>query len=153
MSDGARERMSFDQSTITKLRPILDVIRQLNKGPDLRKIIAQILDLAVESCGAQRGAVITFHSRGYKVEMARHRSGVKLRKEERGISRTILMTVEKTGQRVVVSEALSEPRFSLIDSVRGMKLKSILCLPILLRDKPIGAFYLDDPSRVQAFGT
>jgi diguanylate cyclase (GGDEF)-like protein len=152
MSDGERERMSFDQSTITKLRPILDVIRQLNKGPDLRKIIAQILDLAIESCGAQRGAVITFHSKGYKIELSRHRSGVKLRKDERGISRTVLMTVEKTGQRVVCSEAVGEQRFKLIDSVQAMKLRSVLCLPILLRDKAIGAFYLDDPSRGQAFG-
>src|SRR6185295_1458286 len=131
MQDGGRERMAFDASTITKLRPILDVIRQLNKGPDLQKIIQQILDLMIESCGAQRGAIIMFHTRGYKVEMARHRSGVKLRKEERGISRTVLMTVEKTGQKVVCSEAATEPRFKLIDSVQGLKLRSVLCLPLL----------------------
>jgi diguanylate cyclase (GGDEF)-like protein len=153
MGDDGREKLSFDQSTLTKLRPILEVVRQINKGPDLRKIILKILDFAIESCGAQRGAIITFHKEGYKVEMARHRTGVKLRKEERGISRTVLLTVEKTRQRVVCSEAVSEPRFKLIDSVQRLKLRSILCLPILLHDKPIGAFYLDDPSRTTAFGT
>jgi len=144
--------MSFDSSTLAKLRPILDVVRQINKGPDLRKIIGQILDLAIESCGAQRGAILTFHTRGYKVEMARHRSGVKLRPDERGISKTVLMTVEKTGQRVVCAEAITEPRFKLVDSVQRLKLRSVLCLPILLHDKPIGAVYLDDPSRSTAFG-
>src|SRR5204863_2586382 len=118
MPDGSRDKVAFDGSTLAKLRPILDVVRQINKGPDLRDIIGRILDLAVESCGAQRGAVVTFRSGKYKVEMARHRSGVKLRKDERGLSKTVLMTVEKTGQRVVCSEAISEPRFRLVDSVQ-----------------------------------
>jgi diguanylate cyclase (GGDEF)-like protein len=152
MNDGAREKMSFDSSTLAKLRPILDVVRQINKGPDLRRIVGQILQLTLESCGAQRGAIITFHKKGYKVEMARHRSGVKLRPEERGISRTILQTVEKTGSRVVCAEATTEPRFTLVDSIQRLKLRSVLCLPILLRDKPIGVLYLDDPSRGAAFG-
>ena len=152
MDDGGRERKSFDNSTLAKLRPILEVVRQINKGPDLRRIIVQILDLAIESCGAQRGAVVTFHEGKYKVEIARHRSGVQLRKEERGLSKTVLMTVEKTRQRVLCSEAVAEPRFKLVDSVQRMKLRSILCLPILLHDRPVGAIYLDDPARTTAFG-
>ncbi len=152
MDDAGRERMSFDNSTLAKLRPILEVVRQINKGPDLRRIILQILDLAIDACGAQRGAVITFRDGKYKVEIARHRSGVKLRKEERGLSKTVLMTVEKTRRRVVCSEAVAEPRFKLVDSVQRLKLRSILCLPILLHDRPVGAIYLDDPARTTAFG-
>lgn len=152
MPEDGREKMTFDAATLAKLRPILDVVRQINKGPDLRKIILQILNLAIESCGAQRGAIITFRSGKYKVELSRHRSGVKLRKDERGISKTVLMSVEKTGARVVCSEAIQEPRFRLVDSVQRLGLRSIICLPIILHDKPIGAFYLDDPSRATAFG-
>ena len=62
------------------------------------------------------------------------------------------MTVERTKQRVVCSEAITEPRFKLVDSVQRLRLKSILCIPILLHDKPIGALYLDDPGRATAFG-
>lgn len=152
MPEDGREKLSFDNQTLAKLKPILEVVRQLNKGPDLRKIILQILELAIESCGAQRGAIITFKSGKYKVELARHRTGVKLRKEERGISKTVLMTAERTKQRVVCSEAVSEPRFKLIDSVQRLKLRSILCIPILLHDKPVAALYIDDPSRTTAFG-
>ena len=46
-----------------------------------------------------------FHNGKYKVELARHRSGLKLRKEERGISKTVLMVVEKTGRSVVCTDA------------------------------------------------
>jgi diguanylate cyclase (GGDEF)-like protein len=152
MLEDGREKLSFDSSTLAKLKPILEVVRQINKGPDLRKVIQQILELAVESCGAQRGAIVTFRSGKYKVEMARHRSGVKLRKEERGISKTVLMTVEKTRQRVLCNEATTEARFRLVDSVQRLKLRSILCIPILLHDKPVGALYLDDPARATAFG-
>lgn len=152
MPDGSRERVSFDGSTLAKLRPLLEVVRQINKGPDLRRIISQILDLALESCGALRGAVVTFRNGRYKVELARHRSGVALRKEERGISKTVLMSVEKTGRRVLCSEAAAEARFRLVDSVQRLNLRSVLCVPILLRDKPVGAVYLDDPSRADAFG-
>ena len=152
MPEDGREKLSFDQTTLGKLKPILEVVRQINKGPDLKKTILQILDLAIESCGAQRGAVVTFRSGKYKVEISRHRSGVRLHTEERGLSKTVLMTVERTKQRVVCSEAISEPRFKLVDSVQRLRLRSILCLPILLHDKPIGALYLDDPARATAFG-
>ncbi|MBI3855800.1 MAG: sensor domain-containing diguanylate cyclase [Planctomycetes bacterium] len=152
MPEDGREKLSFDTSTLAKLKPILEVVRQINKGPDLRRIILQIVDLAIESCGAQRGAIVVFRNGMYKVELARHRSGVMLRKEERGISKTLLMTVERTKQRVVCSEATSEPRFRLVDSVQRLRLRSILCLPILLHDKAIGALYLDDPARAAAFG-
>jgi diguanylate cyclase (GGDEF)-like protein len=149
---GGRDKVAIDASTLGKLRPILDVARQINKGPDLRNILVRILDLALESAGAQRGAVVTFSKDRLKVELARHRSGVQLRKEERGISKTVLLAVHKTGKRVVCSEAITEPRFRLVDSVQKLKLKSILCVPIYLRDKLIGAFYMDDPSRATAFG-
>jgi diguanylate cyclase (GGDEF)-like protein len=152
MLEGGRDKISIDASTLGKLRPILDVARQINKGPDLRNIIVRILDLALESTGAQRGAVVTFPKGKFKVDLARHRSGIALRKEERGISKTVLLAVQKTGQKVVCSEAVSEPRFKLVDSVQKLKLRSILCVPIYLRDKLIGAVYLDDPSRNTAFG-
>ncbi|HZE95427.1 MAG TPA: hypothetical protein VE981_00215, partial [Planctomycetota bacterium] len=86
MQEGGRDKVSIDAATLGKLRPILDVARQINKGPDLRNILVRILDLALESAGAQRGAVVTFAKDRLKVELARHRSGVQLRKEERGIS-------------------------------------------------------------------
>ncbi|MBV8881367.1 MAG: sensor domain-containing diguanylate cyclase [Planctomycetaceae bacterium] len=152
MLEGGRDKVSIDASTLGKLRPILDVVRQINKGPDLRNIIVRILDLALESTGAQRGAVVTFQKGKLKVELARHRSGIQLKKEERGISKTVLLAVQKTGHRVVVNEALSEARFKLVDSVQKMQLRSVLCVPIFLRDKMIGAVYVDDPSRATAFG-
>jgi len=152
MHEGPREKLSFDSSTLAKLRPILDVVRQINKGPDLRKIMLQILDLALESCGAQRGAVVIFRKGMFKIELSRHRSGLQLRKEEQGLSKTVLMVVERTGKRVVCADAVAEPQFRLVDSVLRLKLRSVLCIPILLHDKTIGAIYLDDPTRASAFG-
>jgi diguanylate cyclase (GGDEF)-like protein len=151
MHEGPREKVSFDGSTLAKLRPILEVVRQINKGPDLRKIMLQILDLALESCNAKRGAIVVFRNGMYKIELSRHRSGVKLRKEEQGLSKTVLMVVERTGKRVVCADAIAEPQFRLVDSVLRLKLRSVLCVPILLRDKTIGAVYLDDPTRASAF--
>jgi len=152
MLEGGRDKVSIDASTLGKLRPILDVVRQISKGPDLRNIIVRILDLAIESTGAQRGAVVTFPKGKFKVDLSRHRSGILLRKDERGISKSVLLAVQKTGQKVVCSAAISEARFKLVESVQRLKLRSILCVPIYLRETLIGAFYLDDPSRDTAFG-
>ena len=152
MLEGGRDKVNVDASTLGKLRPILDVVRQINKGPDLRNILIRILDLALESTGAQRGAIVTFKEGRLKVELSRHKSGIQLKKEERGLSKTVLLAVQKNGARVVCNEALSEPRFKLVDSVQKMQLRSVLCVPIFLRDKLIGAVYVDDPSRTTAFG-
>jgi PAS domain S-box-containing protein len=68
------------------------------------------------------------------------------------ISRTIVKTVATEGQPVVTTNAQADPRFSSQESVIGYNLRSILCVPLRVRDKITGVIYADSRIRTGLFG-
>ena len=148
MPEDGRDKVSVDASTLSKLRPILDVVRQINKGPDLRDDHPPHPRPRHREQRRPARRVITFPSDGYKVEMARQQSGVKLRQDERGISLTVLMTVERRSSASSARKPCRSRGSSWSTASRSCSLRSVLCVPILLHEKLIGAVYLDDPSHV-----
>jgi hypothetical protein len=60
------------------------------------------------------------------------------------ISRTIINTAMDTRQGVVTADALSDPRFSGQQSVIFNVLRSMMCAPLLARNRLIGAIYVDN---------
>ena len=68
------------------------------------------------------------------------------------ISRTIANTVAREGQPVVTTNAQADPRFSSQESVIGYNLRSILCVPLRVREKITGVIYADNRIRAGLFG-
>jgi len=59
------------------------------------------------------------------------------------LSRTILQHAIRTGEGVLSSNAMSDPRFAKGDSVQRLHIRSALCAPIRFRDRTFGAIYID----------
>lgn len=60
------------------------------------------------------------------------------------ISRTIVRDVAETGEPVVTMNAQSDPRFSAQESIISYNLRSILCVPLRIREKITGVIYADN---------
>jgi sigma-B regulation protein RsbU (phosphoserine phosphatase) len=56
--------------------------------------------------------------------------------------------VSRQGQPVITGDAQLDPRFNMRTSVRLLGLRSILCVPLRLRERILGAIYVDN--RIQA---
>jgi diguanylate cyclase (GGDEF)-like protein len=152
MPNGPRERLSLDDATLGKLRPVLDIVRKINAELSLRRVLTQILDTMVQSCNARRGTIVVFRHGKYKAKISRDRAGNDLQKSELGISHTVLKAVKLAGRRVVCTNIQTDPSFRLVDSVHSLDLLSVLCLPIQVGSKILGAFYLDNREIIGAFG-
>lgn len=152
--DGARKPppASSTDASLASLRPVLDVIKKINTELNLRKLITMILDTMIEFCNAQRGTIVIFEGDRFKIELSRDRSRRELPPGEVGVSRTVLKFVRDHGKRVVAEDASVDPRLRLIDSVQDQSLLSILCVPLRVKMRLIGAVYLDNPHVVGAFG-
>jgi diguanylate cyclase (GGDEF)-like protein len=133
------------------LKPVLDVIKKINTELNLRKLITTILDTMIEFCNAQRGTIVVFEGDKFKVEISRDRSKKELTRFEMGVSRTVLKLVRDHGKRVVADDAHQDAALRLIDSVQDQNLLSILCVPLRVKNRLIGAVYLDNPYVVGAF--
>jgi transcriptional regulator with GAF, ATPase, and Fis domain len=69
------------------------------------------------------------------------------------LSTSILAEAEKTGEPVFIEDALSDPRFQRRDSVQGLGLRSVACVPILepASRELLGVIYLDDKKTRERF--
>lgn len=141
-----------DDNSLELLRPILDMIKKINSELNLRKLLTTIVDTMIESCNAQRGTIVIFDGDKFKVEISRNRQHQDLKRFEMGISRTVLKAVRDKGRMIVLDDAASSPEFKLTDSVHDQNLLSILCTPLRVKMRLVGAVYLDNPAVVGAFG-
>lgn len=152
MADGARQVPGLEGMSLADLRPVLDVIKQINTELNLRKLIATILDTMVRFCRAGRGTVAIFKGDRFNAEIAQDRFGNELRPAEMGALRTALRMVRDHGKALVVEDARQVPKLRYLRGVRSGNPLSILCLPLCVRSRLIGAVYLESPGVAAAFG-
>jgi transcriptional regulator with GAF, ATPase, and Fis domain len=127
------------------LRKLTDIAKALNNEAELRPLLDLILDRVVQLTGAERAFIILRNDEG-KLEVRASRSfdqeGVK--KAAAKVSRSILVQTEKSGRPILTTNATMDPRFAGSDSVAYMKLRAVLCIPLVFRGKNIGLLYLDN---------
>lgn len=134
------------------LRPILDIIKKINSELNLRKLITIILDTMIEYCNAQRGTILIFEGEKFKVEIARNKKKQDLKRFQMGLSRTVLRQVRDKGQMIVLKDAKETPNLRIVDSVHEQSLMSVLCVPLRVKSRLVGAVYLDNQFVTSAFG-
>ncbi len=134
------------------LRPVFDVVKKINSELDLRKLLGIILDTTVGLCNAKRGTIVIFKGDKEKVRLARDRSGRELGPDETGVSSTVLQKVRLSGKPLLSADARNDGHIGTSQSLLNLKILSVLCLPLRVKERLIGAVYLDNPGVVAAFG-
>jgi transcriptional regulator with GAF, ATPase, and Fis domain len=121
---------------------------------DLSPMVDLALDLVLEATGAARGFMLARDEKG-RLELCRGR-GLGRAEIPAALSTSILAEAERTGEPVFVEDATQDPRFLSRESVQGLGLRSVACVPIL--DEPpagtgelLGVVYLDDPRSKERF--
>jgi diguanylate cyclase (GGDEF)-like protein len=137
---------------LSGLRPVFDVVKRINSETDLRKLLGLILQTTIELCNARRGTLVIFGKEREKARLSRDRSGRELKPEETGVSSTVLEKVRKTGKTILAADARNDGAIGDARSLVGLPVLSVLCLPLRVKDRLTGAFYLDHPGAVAAFG-
>jgi diguanylate cyclase (GGDEF)-like protein len=136
-----------------RLKPILEVVRQINREFDLRSVLTRILEILLDTCNARRASILIFRGRDkVKLKLALDRAGHKPETRDLGLSRQVLARVRDEGRRVLSLDARVDPALLPSATVPLFNLRSILCLPLRIKDRTIGAVYLDNPEQAGAFG-
>jgi len=141
-----------DRSGNLNLRPILDVVKKINSERNLRRLVTMILETAIEFSNATRGTVAVFKGESFNAELSRHRSRGEINHSEIPALATVLRRVHKTGKELLVEdisldEGLRPPAIS-----PGRDGLSVLCLPLRVKSRLMGAVYLDNTDETNAFG-
>ncbi len=150
---GAESRVAHGE-----LRQLLAIYRRLASADTSDEVLRATLDAAIELAGAERGFLIVVvgdaeGSSRFDVPVARNLDREQIGRSHLKFSRTIAQDVVKRGEAVVTTDAGEDPRFRSHRSVHAMRLKSVLCVPIVGSSGVVGAVYLDHRFKAGGFDT
>ena len=152
---GGRARRAGEAAVLAHerddLRKLLEITKRLNQVHDLRKLLEMIIDAAIELMAAERGFLILLSESGQmKIEIARNMDQTSISDAALQVSTQICREVIDRGEPVLTTDARSDNRFGRYQSVVGLNLRSILCVPFRIRGETFGTVYLD-AAQVGAF--
>lgn len=123
---------------------LLEVSRAVNSTLDLQDVLNLSLDRVIQSTDAERGLVILTDEKtgGLSVRAARNMDRESLR-DATEISQGIVQGVIGGGEPVLSVNAKTDPLFQNHESVKIYDIRSVLCVPLCIKGRIIGAIYLD----------
>jgi transcriptional regulator with GAF, ATPase, and Fis domain len=126
------------------VRRLKTTLRALASETDDRKLLALIVDQVISLTGAERGFLILRGPAGkYDMAAARTLDRENVRRPAVKISRAVAEEVARTGKPLLTTNAQADARLRGSTSVSGMKLRSVLCLPLNARGRFVGFLYMD----------
>jgi Nif-specific regulatory protein len=120
---------------------------------NLQRLLESIMDAVLELVDAERGFLILKGGGNDErtITVARNLQQQQIPESEAKVSESISTGVLRTGRPVLARNALGDRRFFTSKSVRHLRLKSLVCVPLRFRNEVLGAIYLDNRSRPAAF--
>lgn len=147
---GSRSGEFLDIATVLKASQAIFSALQLDK------LLGQLIELAIENAGAQKGFLILSQGDRLTIEAAKELTGEVSLLQSLPLENAILPTaivnyVARTQQEVVLSDATREGIFTNDVYVAEQKPRSILCSAIVNQGKLIGIIYLENNLTPGAF--
>jgi PAS domain S-box-containing protein len=137
-----------------QLRALSEVGAAINSTLDPSEVLNRVMDKVIDITGAERGYLVLRDEQTGKLEfmVARNLDRETLQQQSFEVSRTIVTSVAETGEPVVTTNAQADPRFQAQESVVSYSLRSILCVPLRVKDQVIGVMYADNRIKSGLFG-
>ncbi|MGZ5031427.1 MAG: GAF domain-containing sensor histidine kinase, partial [Methylobacter sp.] len=125
----------------------------LSAEVDLNQLMQKIMTVVLESSGAQHGYLLIKDADDLLVAAESHVGKKHIVKRRRislnqsrstAISRSIVNYVLRTRKKVLLHDAMAEGKFQDTPEVQALKLRSVLCLPVIKQNELIGLLYLEN---------
>jgi sigma-B regulation protein RsbU (phosphoserine phosphatase) len=132
-----------------RLTLLLHLTQAFNSSLNLDEVLDRVIDEVITAVHAERGFVMLRENDGrltFRTARGLDQSTIDAPRFQ--VSRSVVESVAADGQPVLTNDAMSDSRFSGRESVMMLGLRSILCAPLRVQDKIIGAIYVDN--RLQA---
>jgi PAS domain S-box-containing protein len=134
------------------LLALANISQVVNSSLDPDEVLRIVMDTIVRLTRAERGFLMLRNEQGDLVTtIARNWEQESLDPSEFEISKTIINRVVTEGQPVLTTNASEDPRFGGQESIIAFNLRSILCVPLKVKDVLTGVIYADNRVRTGLF--
>ncbi len=141
------------QIELRQLRALAETTALINSSLDTDSVLNQVMDTVIQLTGAERGYIMLTNKAtgGLEFRIARGIDREQLARDEFIVSNTIVNQVFNSGEPVLTDNAKSDPRYQSLESIVGYQLRSILCVPLIVRGETIGVVYCDNRALAALF--
>lgn len=134
------------------LQALAHVGHVVNSSLELDEVLRIVMDTIIKLTNAERGFLMLKDERGnLSIRVARNWERESIPPHEFAISRTVCNRVISTGQPVLTTDAQEDPRFEAQESIVAHNLRSILCVPLKVKDELTGVIYTDNRMQTGTF--
>jgi PAS domain S-box-containing protein len=141
----------FEQR-FSHLQALAGIGQVVNSTLEIDEVLQIVMDTIVRLTEAERGFLMLRDERGeMTIRIARNWEQESINQSESSISRTIVQKVIDAGEGILTTNAREDQRFSGQESVIAFNLRSILCVPLMVKTELIGVIYTDNRIRTGIF--
>lgn len=136
-----------EQLLLSSMTAVNNYLRSIG---DVDMLLEKIMDISIEFSGAGRGSLLLYpleddvHHKSLQARISRNLNKQELTSQEFAFSRTVINKVEESQEALLINDALAEEALKTQKSVVLHGLRSIMCLPLITKDKMLGVLYLDN---------
>jgi adenylate cyclase len=131
---------------------LTEIGQVINSSLDLDEVLRIVMDNIIKLTEAERGFLMLRDDTGQmSTRIARNWEQESLNQSEYAVSRTVMQRVIETGESILTTNAQEDPRFGGQESIIAFNLRSILCVPLKVKNEMIGVIYTDNRIRSGIF--
>jgi PAS domain S-box-containing protein len=132
-----------------------EIGKVVNSSLEINDVLRMVMDTIIRLTGAERGFLMmrdsAEHDAVLTIRIARNWEKESINSSEFAISQTIINRVVQEGQPVLTTNAQEDPRFGGQESIIAYNLRSILCVPLKVKDEVTGVIYTDNRFKTGIF--
>ena len=135
-----------------ELETLYEIARVLNSTLEFDKVLLLVMDEVIDVVKAERGFLVLLNpvtnKREFKIARDKQQKTIDLSEFEYQISNSTVERVVRTREPVLTDDAQIDDALKAQESIMAFGIRSIMCVPLVVRDHCIGAVYVD--SRINA---
>ena len=143
ITDPAHERMARD------LGVVLRIATRINQLRRTEELVREILDAIFEIIPVDRGAILLGRAeKDFSSVYAKHRDQ---QNQPVRVSRTVVERVMRERVAVLTNDIQTSESLRSADSLMAAQISSLMCVPLIVVEKLLGAIYLDTSDPIVRF--
>ncbi len=135
-----------------ELETLYEIARVLNSTLEFDKVLLLVMDEVIDVVKAERGFLVLLNPATNKLESKiardKQKRTIDQSEFEFQISRSTVERVVRSREPVLTDDAQVDDALKAQESIMAIGIRSIMCVPLVVRDHCIGAVYVD--SRINA---
>lgn len=143
------QEISQKEEERRNLRALADINKAVNSSLEINEVLRFAMDTIIRLTGAERAFLMMRNDdKKLEIRVARNWEEESVDASDSAFSRTVIDRVVESREPILTTDAQEDTRFSVQESVISYNLRSILCLPLFVKEELIGVIYADN--RIQS---